>query len=79
MNKILLICALIWMNACTSSDQSAQKKAALQRAANEKFNKVVQMLQADCDSTLQKETYKQVQLLLKSASKRRQGQGRKPS
>ncbi len=62
---IALISSIIFLS-CSGKDRPEVQKAALQRAADQKFEKVILSLKADCDSSVIRETYKRVLQLQKS-------------
>ncbi len=66
MKKVLVLFYSSLLLSCNQQDTVDEQKAALQRAAEKKFEKVTRLLKEDCDSNVQRETYKKVQQLLKS-------------
>jgi hypothetical protein len=55
---------LLVFAACDSAPvYTSAADAAIQKKADEKVQRVIQQLRADCDSNLQRETYKRVQWL----------------
>ena len=56
---------------CHQQDTFEAEKAALQQAADLKFERVSKRIKEDCDSIVQKETYKRVQQLRQSKARRR--------
>jgi len=56
----LILCSFFF--ACTQEkDTMAEEKAALNHRASMKINKIAALLHAECDSNLQRETYRRVQ------------------
>lgn len=52
--------------SCSQQDPYENEKAALQKAADQKFEKVTRSLKAECDTNLLRETYKRVKQLQQS-------------
>lgn len=61
----LILCSL-FIGCTKEKDTLAQQKAALDERAALKIKKIAALLHAECDSSLQRETYRRVQLLQKS-------------
>lgn len=66
-SKLAAIGLLLLLAACDAAPTyTSPNDAAVKREADEKVKRVIAQLQADCDASLQKETYKRVQSLLQS-------------
>lgn len=66
-NKYAVIYGLLVLAACDAAPTyTSPNDATVKLEADRKVQRVIAQLQADCDSSLQKETYKRVQALLQS-------------
>jgi hypothetical protein len=66
-NKLAAVWVLALLAACDAAPTySSPKDREVQLAADNKVKRVIEQLQADCDSSLQRETYKKVQALLQA-------------
>jgi hypothetical protein len=66
-NKYAMVWVLALLTACDAAPTyTSPNDAAVKQAADQKVQRVIAELQADCDTSLQKETYKKVQALLQS-------------
>lgn len=66
-NRSAAIRLLLLLAACDAAPTyTSPNDEVVKRAADQKVKRVIAQLQADCDSSLQKETYKRVQALLQS-------------
>lgn len=66
-NRLAAIGLLLLLAACDAAPTyTSPNDEVVQRQADEKVKRIIAQLQADCDTSLQKETYKKVQALLQS-------------
>jgi hypothetical protein len=62
--KYIALITLLFFAACDSAPvYTSADDDAIQKKADEKVQRVMQQLRAECDSNLQRETYKRVQWL----------------
>ena len=63
--KCLAIIYLVFLAACDAAPvYSTKMEDKIRQLADKRVKKVIDQLRADCDSNLQRETYKRVQWLL---------------
>jgi hypothetical protein len=63
--KCLVIMCLVFLAACDAAPvYTTQMDDKIRQQADKRVKKVIEQLRADCDSNLQRETYKRVQWLL---------------
>jgi hypothetical protein len=66
-NKFTAVWILTLLAACDAAPTyTSPSDGEVQLAADKKVQRVIAQLQADCDSSLQRETYKRVQALLQA-------------
>jgi hypothetical protein len=64
-NKYRAVALLVLLAACDAAPvYTSPNDAAVRLEADRKVQRVIAQLRADCDSSLQRETYKRVQSLL---------------
>ncbi len=64
--KCLIIICITFLAACDAAPvYTSHNDDIIRQEADKRVNKVIQQLKAECDSNLQKETYKRVQWLLR--------------
>jgi hypothetical protein len=67
-----IIAVLLFFAACDSAPvYTAASDGVISEQADKKVQKVIRQLRAECDSNLQKETYKRVQWLLQLKQQKR--------